>query len=272
MSPNLYFDRKQVGSFRELLALYPRRAFASPYRSTIPLLALVKDAWPVFIEIADTCGSNNDIRVHFEFKVKAPGVKGNPSHTDAMVLSPVSALALEAKWTEPRYESVTERLRSPVAGYARRNKHKEPLAIEEYRQAQRGVINAWLSLLAGHSNSAVNVDVAGAIVYQMIHRAASACSTTLPASLVYLHFSTPHGGHAAPASHYRNDLQRLHRLIGSPMALRFYLVDLPLQPTAAFDAIAALPKGAIDTDIKVRAAIESTCLFEFGRPTTESIS
>jgi hypothetical protein len=88
MSPRIFFDREPVDGIEFLLAMFPPRAFASPYRSTVPLVALVKDDQSTFEKIATRCGSGPPFSIHFEYTVRAPDVGGNPSHTDAMILTP----------------------------------------------------------------------------------------------------------------------------------------------------------------------------------------
>jgi hypothetical protein len=267
VSPRLFFDRKQVDGIESLLTMFVRGAFASPHRSTVPLVALVKDDWSVFREIAEACGCEPDLSVHFEYKVAAPGIGGNPSQTDAMVFSPISALALEAKWTEPRYETVSKRLKNRVAKLV----GADPNNAEKHNSAEQAIIKGWLDLLGLHSNTAVKFEDAGEAVYQMIHRAASACTTDRRPSLLYVHFDPTSAGDGETTAQYRADLKHLHELMGKPIGFPFYLADVPLRPTEAFRAIELLPKGLPDTDIKVRDAIRSTRLFEFGDPSIDKI-
>jgi hypothetical protein len=132
IQPPLFFNLTEVGSIEELLLEFPPRAFASPFRSTVPLVSLVKDDWPILGLIADSVGMRPS-GIHFEFQVAPPGVDGNPSQTDAMLLSDQCAIAVEAKWTEPRYETVVDRVRSRVARLAARDKTK---GEEQHRASQ----------------------------------------------------------------------------------------------------------------------------------------
>src|SRR5687767_1602180 len=116
----LFFNKTEVDGPEALLTKFGLRAFASPFRSTVPLASLVKDDWPVLASIATRIGCKPE-RVHFEYEVAPPGVDGNPSQTDAMLLSDAFAIALEAKWTEPRYETVSLRIRNRVARLTQRD-------------------------------------------------------------------------------------------------------------------------------------------------------
>jgi len=265
--PRLFFDANEVDGIGSLLTRFGPGAFASPHRSTIPLVALVKDDWPIFSAIATACESRPEFSVHFEYKIAPPGAEGNPSQTDAMVLSPTSALAIEAKWTEPRYETVSVRLRTRIAKLVR----DDPDNAEKHDAAQRAVVEGWLGLLRHVSNKPIRLEDVGEAVYQTLHRAASACAISRPPSLVYLHFDPSPARGAATMAQYRADLQHLHRLLGNPLGFPFHLVALPLRPTVAFLAIESLPKRGPDTDRSIRNAVRSTRLFEFGDPQIEKI-
>ena len=149
VSHHLFFDETEVDGIDSLLAEFGAGAFASPYRSTIPLVALVKDELPLFKAIAVACGSAVDFSTHFEYKVAASKGVGNPSQTDAMVLSPGSALAIEAKWTEPRYETVAKRLKNRVDKLIRGDPNVDN--VEKHDTAERKNIDSWLELLRRQS-------------------------------------------------------------------------------------------------------------------------
>jgi hypothetical protein len=267
-NPQLFFDTFHVDGVDALLTEFGPGAFASPFRSTVPLVALVKDDFATFSEVVNACGMQGDLSVHFEYKVPVPGVAGNPSQTDAMVLCGGSALAIEAKWTEPRYEMVAKRLAGRIAKLI----DKDPGHAKEHEASQRAVIDGWLRLLGTNSKKPLSIEGVGDVVYQMIHRAASACSMSRFPSLVYIHFEPTPAKGAASTSQYRADLQNLHRLLGGPGEFPFYLVKLPLRLSEAFMEIQSLRKGSPETDLRVRKAIGSARLFEFGEPHVERIS
>jgi hypothetical protein len=52
--------------------------------------------------------------LHFEFTVEPLRGRGTPSYTDLMVQSESLCLAIEAKWTEPIYNSVSSWLHGKV--------------------------------------------------------------------------------------------------------------------------------------------------------------
>lgn len=266
-NPRLFFKNLQVDDIATLLTKFEIGAFASPVRSTVPLVCLVKDALPTFRAIESACAGNADSSLHFEYEVAPPGVEGNPSQTDLMALSDQCALAIEAKWTEPRYPTVSARLKNRVAELVK----KEPKSTRNHQVEQEAVIAAWLDLLTAVSDKPAKLSDYGSAVYQTVHRAASACALSRPPALVYLHFEPSPAKGAATADQYRGDLEHLHQLLGSPDRFPFFLVGVPLTMTKSFQAIAGLQRGAVETDRHVRKAIMTSRLFEFGEPHIERI-
>jgi hypothetical protein len=253
--PRLFFDTDAVPDFETLVGRFEAGAFASPFRSTVPLVALAKDQWLLLQSILSECGlSRPDVELHFEFKVNSPRGAGKPSQTDAMVLAESSAIAVETKWTEPRYPTVAERLNRDGGG-----------------QPQRDFLNGWLDLLSPHAKNPLHLENFSDVVYQMMHRAASACLLSKKPSLVYLQFVTA-SATRAHANHYHTDLTYLHGLLGRPAAFPFYLVQLPVTPTDEFRKIESLKKGLRATDRAVRAALLSGGLFDFGDPAIHAMS
>lgn len=242
MSPQ--FDREPVQDIAALLSRYGADEFASPFRSTVPLLALLKDGAPHLNSLLAELGMPNDASLHFEYRVDPARGKGRPSQTDLMVLSGDRSLAIEAKWTEPRYETVRER-----AGR------------DEDNPNRLQVIDGWIELVNRQAGPATNFAGVSDCMYQMLHRAASACAAAPHPSLAYLVFRME----GDPVkTFYSEDLETLHRVLGNPSGFPFWFIDAELKPTAAFEALRGLRKGAPDTSNKVRAALLTEHLFECG--------
>jgi hypothetical protein len=176
--------------------------------------------------------------LHFEYIVNPPNGRGKSSHTDLMVRSKDQALAIEAKWTEPRYEEVDKWL---VGGHNPANRI--------------AVMGGWIGLLQRQSLRPLALGDFGRTVYQMVHRAASAIASGERASLAYIKFSTVP---SLPADGIYIDLQRLHALLGSPRTFPFHLIEMQLLPMPAFHKIRNLPKSPISAPIVRQAIIEST--------------
>lgn len=266
----LYFDTDGVDDFDALVAKYAKGAFASPYRSTIPLLACLRDDMPGFQRILAACGVAGQVTVHCEFKVDSPTGIGNASQTDAMVFSETTAVAIEAKWTEPRYESIAKRLKRLPPKSQRPTDFDE----ESYLGSQRALVDGWLDLLRPVAASRLSLNDVDGAVYQMVHRAASACGSLHSPRLVYLHFVPALGSLAASAAttdQYLADLTHLHGVLGHPKQFPFYLVEVVIRPTTSFAKIQELPKRGPITDAAVRAALLGGRLFEFHAPTIARI-
>jgi hypothetical protein len=103
----VYFDNEPVPDFSTLVQLYRDREFKSPYRSTVPLLSLFRDGQRILQEILAKCLMDPP-NFHIEFTVAPPRGRGKAPHTDLMVNSESRCLAIEAKWTEPTYPTVSK--------------------------------------------------------------------------------------------------------------------------------------------------------------------
>ena len=102
------FKGSGLAGHDDLLDRYPDQEYGSPIRSTIPLLEYWRSPEQRMRELAAPLGLSVPPRVqlNFEHMVYPLRGRGNPSYTDLMVISPQLAIAIEAKWTEPRYEAV----------------------------------------------------------------------------------------------------------------------------------------------------------------------
>lgn len=241
----LYFDRHPACDLDTLIAQYPSGEFESPYRSTVPLLSMIRDGQTGLREILASCGFQTAVQLHFEFTVSPPIGQGKASHTDLMVCTNDSCIAVEAKWTEPPYETVSDWLGlKPTAN-------------------RLNVIAGWLSLIQRFTTKRLCPEDVASVTYQMIHRAASACATAVRPQLSYLQFvSGDYGG--APIREKRTaDLDRLRVALGRPDGFPFFLIEMEIEPTSAFNQLAMLPKSNPQTSVAVRRALSSSALFAF---------
>lgn len=243
---NLHYDKKPYNTIEAVIPLYGRKEFQSLTRSTVPLLSWMKHEQLMVISLLRDIGMSADCNLHLEYQVKPPKGRGKASHTDLMVVSSKSSLAVEAKWTEPRYETVGEWLKK---GATPRNR--------------RDVLNGWLGLLQKQSQLPFNIGDFSDVVYQMVHRAASACEAGGNPKLAYLVFKPSPDSRTASIQQIQTDLKHLGDLLGNPKGFPFYLVEVYLSPTAAFDEIASLSKGNEATDEVVRGALRNGPLFAF---------
>ncbi len=197
--------------------------------------------------------------VYFEYRVASPKPGGNPSQTDALVLFSVQGLGCKAKWTEPRYETVARRLSKPEADGA------DP----------RVTLNGWLQHLQRFATRHLDIEDFADVVYQVLHRAASACAVATEQQsqpqLIYLHFHPSPLGNSATTDRYLSDVTNLHSLLGNPDGLTFAVVELPLHPTPAFEAIKDLDKRLPSTSARVSEALCRGALFTFNTPTIKRV-
>jgi hypothetical protein len=168
-------------------------------------------------------------------------------------------LAIEAKWTEPRYKTVAKRLT------------KKAKDLSDPRVG----VDGWLLHLQRFAERPLSLDDFADVVYQVLHRAASACSVATAngcqPQLVYLHFHSSEEEGGATSEQYVSDLRHLHSLLGNPRNLKFTVVDMPIVPTPAFEAIAHLDRHSRATGERVAAALCAGPLFTFGVPSTTII-
>lgn len=248
------FDRAPVDDIERLCQRMTGKALQSPYRSTVPLLSLVEHSQPEWHSLLVLWGAPPDRTVYFEYRVASPKPGGNPSQTDALLMSDHTVWAVEAKWTEPRYETVSQRMRKPESDGA----------------DARTTVGGWLKYLQPFATQELCVDDSVDVVYQVLHRAASACAVAtanqLTPHLVYLHFHPSPLPSSATTSQYISDLRHLHERLGRPGDIKLTVVEMPLTPTAAFEAIKDLDKSDSDSAARVKAALRGGPLFTFGKP------
>jgi hypothetical protein len=244
----LHYDREAITTMDDALLYYSTDEFASPTRSTVASLSWLKHETSMLDSLLKELEMPEVYDLHLEYRVKPPKGDGEASHTDLMIISGASSLAVEAKWTEPRYESVDKWLK----------KGSNP----DYR---REVLAGWLDLLQNQAMRRLHIEDFSVAIYQMVHRAASACSAGKIPKLAYLIFKPSPDPKTAPVPKLRNDLTYLWNLLGNPKGFPFYVVEVPLSPTDAFAAIRSLPKGHKETALPVKAALSgSDRLFKFG--------
>ena len=245
-----YSNRMPLFPIREALGCYRQGEFVSPYRSTVPLLSWLKQERQMVRSLFRALGVPSGCGVHLEYQVAPPQGQGAASHTDLMVIAGDTALAVEAKWTEPSYKIVQDWLPTvdPVNG---------PV-----------VLGGWLGLLQAHATHRLDPVAFNLITYQMVHRAASACEAGREPILAYLLFFPSPKPQTATSEEIGNQLSALRALLGHTTSFPFFLVEIHLTPTALFDALVVQQAEAED----VQAAIAGDqSLFAFEKYSVQSI-
>lgn len=233
----------------DAVTLYGSKEFESSTRSTIPMLALLKDAPGLFNRIVSTLGFPPDYDLFLEYTVSpVPPGRGKASHTDVMLKAGSDALAIEGKWTESMYETVSKWLKK--AG--------------EDQSNRAAVLKGWLSLLQKRVKKQLQITDVNDVVYQMLHRAASAAASGRSPSVAYFLFEPSPDKRAATPNQILDQLTSIWDKLGKPVAFPFYLVTIEAIQLAAFEPLRSLPKGKESTAEAVVAALQdSQPLFSF---------
>lgn len=237
---------RAVRSLEELVEQLGLDAVASPKRSTVPLL----DYWRHpeqrlrVLEAHLGVKSSDQTELHFEYEVPVQRGRGKSSYTDPMILGDDVAVAIEAKFTEPRYESV-----ETWFGAA--------------RTTNRGdVLEGWIRAIEAGTEAAVDREVVRELPYQLIHRTASVCCLSRRKRVVvYQVFGD------SPGSYYANDLRRLASAMAPRDRVSFFIVHGAFQPTVAYEQLVTRwNAGKRDIAADVRAALVAGPLLEFAEP------
>jgi len=164
MNRAVYFNTEKIMSIDTILNRYNKNEFKSPYRSTIPLLALFKQNPSCFDKFANEL---SDVNADFIFEAKTPVKygKGPASSTDLMIIGQNTCIAIEAKRTEPKYITVNKWLKESKNG--------------------KDVLKGWLEYIEDYTGVKLEKDQIINFPYQMVHRVASACSNSSKKAYVF---------------------------------------------------------------------------------------
>jgi hypothetical protein len=195
MEEGLYFKEEKLHSFNELIYKFNVKEFKSPYRSTIPLLALYKAQPYLHFGLASDTEAMN-AKYTFEFETHVTKGKGLPSCTDLMIEYSSTCIAVEAKWTEPPYSTVKQWLGES--------------------SNKRQVLEGWLEMISSFSGIILHYDTVAGLPYQLIHRVASACSLKRAnTNVVYLCFNLSD----TKKEYYYQNLKLFSQILGNNINL-----------------------------------------------------
>lgn len=206
MKITLKYKNKKVSNYQELIKSYSNAEFDSPYRSTIPLLHYWKDTETQLVELTDILNTEtpHDATLDFEHCVYSLKGNGRPSQTDLMISFNDCAIAIEAKYTEPEYETVDNWLDDSE------NKHL--------------VLQGWIDLINKTIPSEeIEVKDVLRLPYQLVHRCASACAAEKSKTfLIYQCFDL----NQSKFEYYQSQLNALKQLTADAVAI--FLINIPL--------------------------------------------
>lgn len=234
----------RIPSVAEAVPRYGDGEFKSKTRSTVPMLDLLIHSREVFDAIIREIGFPATHDMSLEYTAGPFGGRGKASYTDVMLTSRDESLAIEAKWTESMYETVQKWL-----GAGSENKRK--------------VRDGWIARLGQTDSTPFD-----SVIYQMLHRAASAAHAGTKPQLAYFLFKSS-DPRSATADAITAELEQLWKLLGDKK-FPFDVVEIGLQPLPLFEA---LPNAKDDdTDDAVRAALQGSApLFTFGPVTIRRV-
>lgn len=235
-----------ANTFKEIVPLYSTKEFQSPTRSTIPMLSMLIHQRDTFDQIVGELGMPVESDIHLEYTVRQRLGKGNASHTDVMVKSGDDALAIEAKWTEPMYDTVQKWI----------SKGKD-------KANRRLVLEGWLQFLQQRVQKKLKASDFESSIYQMVHRAASAAAASEKPQLAYFLFKPSPDLKAATTDAIRDQLEILWSALGNPTNFQFTVIEITLTETEAYIPLKILPKNE-ETSETVSADLQGELpLFEF---------
>jgi len=136
------------------------------------------------------------------------------------------------------------------------------------------VLQGWLDRIEPHAAGSPAADDCGELIYQMVHRAASAAAACEPGGHPAMAYVVFRDGEAnTHFDDYRADLHRLRSAIGDDEGFPFFLASVPIRPTEAFQEVAGLKKGDSETGEAVRRSLThgSPPLFDFAEPKIQRI-
>jgi rubredoxin len=169
------------------------------------------------------------------------GGRGKSSFTDVLLDLERDVVAIEAKHHEEPYVTVAEWLGSPV------------------RENRERVLQHWVRCCMG---SSISTEHCSGLVYQMVHRTASACHVAARRGaaphVVHLLFGSEHVGAYVKAVRSLSE-----RLV--PRQVRFAVVNVPTTKGSDHDDI-AVDLSRRGPDALREALVAGSRLFNFGRP------
>jgi Domain of unknown function (DUF6946) len=246
MTLSMTLHGRQVASFDELVNGFESDALASPRRSTVPLLDYWREPQMRLNGLWQhvKCDPPDHAELHFEYEVPVQMGRGKASYTDLMILANDIAVAIEAKFTEPRYESVRVWLgQAPTDN-------------------RRHVLNGWLRAIAAIGGSTVMADSISEVPYQIVHRTASVCCVApVRRFVVYQVFG------AMPAAHYSEDLGRFAASIAAGKRINFGVLECGFDAGDTYRMLEARwDADKQDISKEVRRALLQGSLMEFREP------
>lgn len=187
-------------------------------RSTVPLLAYwlqTEGRLAEVLRLVFGAGPVEPGKFLAERSVRSGVRRSAPSQSDLFYEDPLVGLAIEGKWTEGRYPTVEKWLRR-----GRDRRHRER------------VLEAWCAMIRPFTaDGYLEPEAVRPVVYQMLHRTASACSRgRQSAGVVFQHFRMDGVAHTPLG----DDIALLSAALRPSERLRIVHQTIDIQPTPAY--------------------------------------
>lgn len=228
-------DRDPQQGIAGVIATLEGGCFGALTRSSIPLVDYWRTPKPNLDALSDALGWPRLTSAELSFERQVPVVegRGKASFTDLMIISDAGTIAIEAKYTEPPYESVETWL---------------TLGVAANREL---VLRGWLARIGEVTGVVLTAQQVESLPYQLIHRTASACSLPSPRhAVVYQVFDPAH------VEYYLDHLRTLRDLLKSTAPFHFMLLTVPTTVRPA------IPKGAKGEELR---ELLREPVYEFGQ-------
>lgn len=250
-APVLSWSGSPAHDFLSLLRAAPADAFDSATRSTLPLLDFFREPHVGLTTLEHVLQIGVDGIPCLTFESAQPVVqgRGKPSYTDLLVRGASTTVAIEAKYTEPRYRTVQEWLAISPEG----NRPK--------------VLAGWLSLIQTQWGGSLAADTVLNLPYQLIHRTASLFAAGgRKHGLVYMIFGPTLAGC------YRSDLSVLCRAIGHVPGFSAHLVHIAVDSSPELARLVQSRRsGEASVGEEVRAAMIKGRLYSPSWPAAQRV-
>jgi hypothetical protein len=192
----------------------------SPFRSTTAHLAYWSNPDERLTEVEKLLGLPHlaEPVLAFEYTVQPAKGQGYASHTDLMIVSSQTAVGMEAKYTEGKYDVVSAWLGEPPS------------------DNKRLVLEGWLDLIARATGRQLTVEQVKDCTYQLLHRTASVCSVGAERWVVVYHgFDLTEDRNR----YYLAQLTRLACLVAIPEKFQFFLLTNTMAKSPAYSELQA---------------------------------
>ncbi|MCB9925593.1 MAG: hypothetical protein H6822_25810 [Planctomycetaceae bacterium] len=242
----------KFNSVKDAVREIPPSELNRPTISTVPMLSLMIHAEETFNGIVKKLGMDSYEQLILEYTAGPFDGKGQASHTDVMLLNAEQSLAIEAKWTEGMYPKVSKW----------KNSGKDP-------KNREAVLRGWYSKLIDDPDSMLDQKY-DQLIYQMIHRAASAASAAKNPNMAYFLFRLGDESEGAKPQKMIDKLTNLWTALREPFP--FHVVEIPMKESVGYRKIKDLPKRKDSTAEKVSEVLQGNeAIFDFLEPKLTTI-